>query len=73
MGAEPEVEPSLIAAAYWGHPDLYASAGYPGPPNFSAIATPPSPAPGAEGDGDSTDGDAALPADPAAPPPPDAP
>jgi len=30
----------LIVAAYWGHPDLYAAAGYPGPPTFARASTP---------------------------------
>ncbi len=31
----------LIAAAYWGHPDLYAAVGYPGPPDYSGFGLPP--------------------------------
>jgi hypothetical protein len=30
----------LIVAAYWGHPELYAAAGYPGPPSFTRGPTP---------------------------------
>lgn len=32
---------NLVVAAYWGHPELYAHAGYPGPPDFSGWAPAP--------------------------------
>ncbi|MCK6505665.1 hypothetical protein L6R53_20090 [Myxococcota bacterium] len=31
----------LVMAAYWGHPRLYAAAGYPGPPDFGQAQAPP--------------------------------
>lgn len=30
----------LIVAAYWGHPELYLAAGYPGPPRFDRAPAP---------------------------------